>query len=108
MSNILAKGDATPGDTIDSTLLQEAAEKALASALETATSAVSPLLASGDYEKGLSSLASLREPVDAFFDQVMVNADDEKLRANRLALLSNLRALFLQVADISQLVPGKN
>lgn len=108
VSNILAKGDATPGDTIDSTLLQEAAEKALASALETATSAVSPLLASGDYEKGLSSLASLREPVDAFFDQVMVNADDEKLRANRLALLSNLRALFLQVADISQLVPGKN
>ena len=108
VSNILAKGDAAPGDTIDSTLLQEAAEKALASALETATSAVSPLLASGDYEKGLSSLASLREPVDAFFDQVMVNADDEKLRANRLALLSNLRALFLQVADISQLVPGKN
>ncbi|HCS26157.1 MAG TPA: glycine--tRNA ligase subunit beta [Spongiibacteraceae bacterium] len=108
VSNILAKGGATPGDTIDSTLLQEAAEKALASALETATSAVSPLLASGDYEKGLSSLASLREPVDAFFDQVMVNADDEKLRANRLALLSNLRALFLQVADISQLVPGKN
>ena len=108
VSNILAKGDAAPSDKVDSTLLQEAAEKALASALETATATVSPLLASGDYEKGLSSLASLREPVDAFFDQVMVNADNEKLRANRLALLANLRALFLQVADISQLVPGKS
>lgn len=108
VSNILAKADAAPAGSVDTSLLQEEAEKALASALETATAKLAPLLEQGDYEQGLRSLASLRAPVDAFFDQVMVNAEDDKLRANRLALLSNLRALFLQVADISQLVPSKN
>lgn len=108
VSNILAKTDAAPASKVDTALLQEDAEKALAAALDVATAAVNPLLEKGDYEKGLSSLATLRAPVDAFFDQVMVNADDAKLRANRLALLSNLRELFLQVADISQLVPSKS
>lgn len=108
VSNILAKADATVAVQIDDALLQETAEKSLAASLKSATETLAPLLKHGDYEKGLSSLASLREPVDAFFDQVMVNAEDAKLRANRLALLSQLRALFLQIADISQLVPGKS
>ena len=56
----------------------------------------------------MKSLASLREPVDAFFDDVMVNVDEPALKNNRLSLLSQLRELFLQVADISLLVPGKN
>ena len=68
---------------------------------------VAPLYASRDYTATLASLADLREPVDAFFDTVMVMADDEALRNNRLALLAQLQALFLQVADISQLVPEK-
>jgi glycyl-tRNA synthetase beta chain len=68
---------------------------------------VAPLFVQRDYTGTLSALASLREPVDAFFDGVMVMVDDAALRNNRLALLSQLRALFLQVADISQLVPDK-
>ena len=60
-----------------------------------------------EYTAALACLAALREPVDAFFDGVMVNADDAALRHNRLNLLKALRELFLQVADISQLVVGK-
>ncbi len=108
VSNILAKAEAAPASKVDPALLQDDAEKVLATALDKATTTVSPLFEKGDYEKGLSALAGLREPVDAFFDQVMVNAEDAKLRANRMALLSRLRDLFLQVADISLLVPGKS
>ncbi|MCL6413926.1 glycine--tRNA ligase subunit beta, partial [Pantoea agglomerans] len=61
------------------------------------------LFAEGRYQEALVELASLREPVDAFFDQVMVMAEDEQVRVNRLTLLSQLRELFLQVADISVL-----
>ena len=64
-------------------------------------------LARDEYTEALASLAALREPVDAFFDGVMVNADDQALRHNRLNLLKALRDLFLQVADISQLVVSK-
>jgi glycyl-tRNA synthetase beta chain len=60
-------------------------------------------LEKGAYEAALTELAALREPVDAFFDDVMVNVDDEAVRNNRLNLLRNLRELFLNVADISQL-----
>ncbi len=108
VSNILAKAEAAPASKVDPALLQDDAEKVLATALDKATTTVNPLFEKGDYEKGLSALAGLREPVDAFFDQVMVNAEDAKLRANRMALLSRLRDLFLQVADISLLVPGKS
>ena len=64
---------------------------------------VLPLFENGDYASALSSLASLRAPVDNFFDEVMVMADDEAVRNNRLALLNRLRNLFLRVADISLL-----
>ncbi len=108
VSNILSKSAAkTVCGAIDAKLLQEAAEKNLAQALTDKAATVAPLFATRDYTATLASLADLREPVDAFFDQVMVMAEDEKLRNNRLALLAQLQALFLQVADISQLVPEK-
>ncbi|MFM5136721.1 DALR anticodon-binding domain-containing protein, partial [Aeromonas rivipollensis] len=66
-------------------------------------SELAPLFAAGDYQAALTRLAALREPVDTFFNEVMVMAEDEALKANRLALLNNLRNLFLQVADISLL-----
>ncbi|HNI36903.1 MAG TPA: DALR anticodon-binding domain-containing protein, partial [Pseudomonadales bacterium] len=109
VSNILSKSavEMTASSAVDTALLQEAAEKNLAAALAEKQQQVSPLLAQRDYSGTLSALASLRDPVDAFFDGVMVMADDAALRNNRLALLAQLRALFLQVADISQLVPDK-
>ena len=64
---------------------------------------VTPMLLNGDYENTLKSLAALREPVDTFFDEVMVMADDEAIKSNRLSLLTRLQHLFLQVADISHL-----
>ncbi|HGO5815654.1 TPA: glycine--tRNA ligase subunit beta [Mannheimia haemolytica] len=81
----------------------EPAEKALAEAVIALKSEVQPLIAQGDYTAVLDKLANLRQPVDAFFDGVMVNAEDQKLRQNRLAILSTLQGLFLQVADISLL-----
>ena len=68
-----------------------------------ASTGTQPQLAAGDYTGVLATLAGLRDVIDAFFDQVMVMADDEGVRNNRLALLSQLRNLFLQVADISEL-----
>ena len=65
------------------------------------TEALEPAFATGNYQEALSKLADLREPVDAFFDNVMVMADDEAVKNNRLALLSLLRQLFLTTADIS-------
>ncbi|HRF88541.1 MAG TPA: DALR anticodon-binding domain-containing protein, partial [Pseudomonadales bacterium] len=109
VSNILNKSavDVAVSSVVDAALLQEAAEKTLAAALAEKQQQVAPLFAQRDYSGTLSALASLREPVDTFFDGVMVMADDAALRNNRLALLAQLRALFLQVADISQLVPDK-
>lgn len=102
VSNILAK-EAPSGGEIQAELLQPGAEKALAEAVKALSAQVAPLYAAGDYGSALTALASLREPVDRFFDEVMVMADDPSVRANRLRLLSWLRALFLRVADISQL-----
>ncbi|MBF4384269.1 glycine--tRNA ligase subunit beta [Vibrio anguillarum] len=103
VGNILAKFDGELAAEISLTLLQEAAEKALAEEVEVMTEALEPAFATGDYQQALSKLAALREPVDAFFDNVMVMADDEALKQNRLTLLNNLRNLFLQIADISLL-----
>ena len=64
---------------------------------------LAPLFAAGDYTAALAKLASLRDTVDRFFTEVMVNAEDAAVRRNRLTLLANLRALFLAIADISQL-----
>ncbi|NIB39502.1 glycine--tRNA ligase subunit beta [Pseudomaricurvus alkylphenolicus] len=107
VSNILAKVEGEIPTELNTELLQEDAEKALAEALDAKSAAVEPLFAAANYEQALATLADLREPVDAFFDNVMVMADDLALRNNRIALLSRLRNLFLQVADISLLVPSK-
>lgn len=103
VGNILAKFDGELAEEIDLALLQEAAEKALAENVEVMAEALEPAFATGDYQAALSKLADLREPVDTFFDSVMVMADDEALKKNRLTLLNKLRNLFLQIADISLL-----
>ncbi|MFA0413744.1 glycine--tRNA ligase subunit beta [Vibrio renipiscarius] len=103
VGNILAKFDGELAAEINLALLQEDAEKALAESVEVMTEALEPAFATGNYQEALSKLADLREPVDAFFDNVMVMADDEALKTNRLTLLNNLRNLFLQIADISLL-----
>ncbi|GIA34674.1 glycine--tRNA ligase subunit beta [Vibrio cholerae] len=103
VGNILAKYDGELGEEIDLALLQEDAEKALAEAVEIMAEALEPAFATGNYQEALSKLAGLRASVDAFFDNVMVMADDEALKKNRLTLLNKLRNLFLQIADISLL-----
>ena len=102
VSNILAKADAAIGE-INLTACVEPAEKALAEAVLALRTEVQPLIAKGDYTAVLDKLANLRAPVDSFFDNVMVNAEDLALRQNRLAILNTLQNLFLQVADISLL-----
>ncbi len=90
-------------DVVDSSLLKENTEKALAESIQSVTETVKPMLAQFDYTSALQRMAALREPVDAFFDQVMVMVDDEQLRLNRLALLRKVRNLFQEVADVSRL-----
>ena len=102
VSNILAKADAAIGE-INLTACVEPAEKALAEAVLALRTEVQPLIAKGEYTAVLDKLANLRAPVDSFFDNVMVNAEDPALRQNRLAILNTLQGLFLQVADISLL-----
>ena len=102
VSNILAKADAAIGE-INLTACVELAEKALAEAVLALRTEIQPLIAQGDYTAVLDKLANLRAPVDCFFDNVMVNAEDPALRQNRLAILNTLQGLFLQVADISVL-----
>ena len=102
VSNILAKADAAIGE-INLTTCVEPAEKALAEAVLALRTEVQPLISQGDYTAVLDKLANLRAPVDCFFDNVMVNAEDPVLRQNRLAILNTLQGLFLQVADISVL-----
>ena len=102
VSNILAKADAAIGE-INLTACVEPAEKDLAEAVLALRTEVQPLITQGDYTAVLDKLANLRAPVDNFFDNVMVNAEDPALRQNRLAILNTLQDLFLQVADISVL-----
>jgi len=103
ISNILRKSEEAIPGKVDTALLQDAAEKALHEQVEAMAAKVTPLFAARDYEAALKQLAGLREVVDAFFDAVMVMADEAAIRANRLALLNRLRSLFLEVADLSQL-----
>jgi len=103
IGNILKKVEGNLPESVNPTLLQLEAEKALASAVQYQENKVVPLFAAGQYEAALLSLAELREPVDKFFDDVMVMADDVDLKNNRLALLNRLRGLFLRVADLSVL-----
>nr|WP_163504185.1 glycine--tRNA ligase subunit beta [Halomonas socia] len=103
VSNILAKQDHDGSTTVNPQLLQESAEQALHQSLAARRDEVAPLFQAGDYSAALDRLAALREPVDAFFDEVMVMAEEPAVRNNRLALLANLQALFLEVADIAEL-----
>ncbi|AWX13407.1 glycine--tRNA ligase subunit beta [Mergibacter septicus] len=103
VSNILAKVEGEIPSAINPTLCTENAEILLANQVATLQQQLQPLFANGEYRTALEQLATLREPVDNFFDNVMVNVDDPTLRNNRLALLFNLRQLFLQIADISVL-----
>ena len=102
VANILAKAEGDIG-AIDVALCVEPAEQVLAQSVLTLAKEVQPLIAQGEYTAVLDKLAGLRQPVDNFFDNVMVNAEDAKLRQNRLAILNTLQGLFLQVADISLL-----
>ncbi len=101
--NILRKSETTIPKQFTGTLLQEPAEQALASAITEQAAAVKPMFERRAYTDALRNLAALQAPVDRFFDDVMVMADDPALRDNRLALLQTLADLFLQVADISLL-----
>lgn len=104
VSNILAQyTDAITAKKINPTFFEEIAEMELAKQLELKSKSVSKLYQSGKYEEILMELTELREPIDIFFDKVMVMTDDKNRRENRLLLLSQLRALFLQVADIALL-----
>ena len=103
IANILRQAEVEDEAEVKKKLLVEPAEVALDQALARAVTEVGPMLYAKQYTEALTALAELREPVDTFFDDVMVNVDDKATRANRLALLSQLRALFLDVADISRL-----
>ena len=103
ISNILRKAEETIPDSVNKTALADTAEKKLHEELDAVEDKTTQLFTKGSYTEGLELLAGLRDSVDAFFDDVMVMAEDETLRKNRLALLSRLQKLFLQVADISLL-----
>ena len=106
IANILRKAGNPDGLKIKKKLLQHEAEQALFNALENAREKVAPMIKVRSYAEALNTLADLKEPVDHFFDEVMVMADDEAVKNNRLALLGDIRALFLDVADISRLSLG--
>jgi len=103
IGNILRKVEGNVADNYDSNLFSEAAEKRLATQLEEVTTQVEPLFANRNYTDGLKQLAQMRDTVDRFFDEVMVNDDDEAIRQNRLALLKRLNRLFGHIADLSRL-----
>jgi len=103
VSNILKKAETAVEARVDAALFKEAAEGALYEALQAVVPKAQAAFEQGDYTASLQALAVLRAPVDAFFDGVMVNADDAALKANRLGLLATLHAAMNRVADISRL-----
>ena len=103
VGNILKKAEGAVPATVDAALLGEAAEQALAAALQRVAPEADAAFEQGDHTRSLQLLAQLKAPVDAFFDAVMVNADDPALRANRLALLGALQRAMNRVADLSRL-----
>jgi glycyl-tRNA synthetase beta chain len=103
VGNILKKAEGTVPSTLDKALLKEPAEAALHAALEDVAPKANAAFDRGDYTASLQALAALKAPVDAFFDSVMVNAEDPALRANRLGLLAQLHAAMNRVADLSKL-----
>jgi glycyl-tRNA synthetase beta chain len=103
IGNILRQAGDIGGGRLDTSLLEAGAETELHRAVETAAAAIAPLVAQAGYVETLRLLANLRAPIDRYFDEVMVMVDDTAKRQNRLVLLSQLRRMFLQVADISLL-----
>ncbi|MFC0821305.1 glycine--tRNA ligase subunit beta [Moraxella marmotae] len=103
VANILTKSETVITGSVQEQALIEDAEKALNAAITDAKSVVQPLQAKADYQAVLAALTSLSEPLSAFFEHTMVNAEDETLKNNRLALLWQVRTLFLSVADIGLL-----
>lgn len=103
IQNILRKVDEPVSDMVNPALFEGDVESVLWQALDDLREEVSNQIAGRDYTAALTSLAGIREPVDNFFDQVMVMADDLAVRGNRLALLNQIRQLFMAVADISRL-----
>ena len=103
VANILAKSEGAVADDINVSLLTEDTEKSLYQTVQQAQLDVTPLLETANYTQVLQTLTSLDAPLTQFFDNVMVNSEDAALKANRLALLKQVRALFLTVADISEL-----
>jgi glycyl-tRNA synthetase beta chain len=103
IGNILKKSGGEAALSVDPLLFQETAERGLWAALSQTESVIAPKLKAHDYVGVLQSLAGLREPVDAFFDGVMVNAEDLKVRGNRLAMLRQLAGHFNAVGDIAVL-----
>lgn len=103
VGNILAKFEGELYQAFDTNLASEAAEKSLASVFETVKENVTPLTEAKNYQAALTELALLKQPIDEFFDNVMVMADDEKVKVNRLTLLNEIRNSFLAIADISVL-----
>ena len=103
VGNILKKADSAVAPQVDAALLQEAAEKDLYAALQTIAAQAQQQLQAGDTTAHLQTLAALRAPVDAFFEHVMVNADDVALKNNRLGLLASLHQSMNQVADLARL-----
>jgi glycyl-tRNA synthetase beta chain len=103
VANILRQAGLEESLQPDPDLMAEKEEQALNAALQALRADVEPLLQQRDYRAAMERLASLREPVDAFFDEVMVMAEDPAQKANRLALLSQMRELFLHTADLSRL-----
>ncbi|OPA96940.1 glycine--tRNA ligase subunit beta [Pseudomonas fluorescens] len=103
VSNLLSKADNLGNVEVDPGLFADAKEFSLSSAIAKAENAVKPLIAERNYAEALARLASLREPVDAFFEAVMINAEDAGVRKNRYAMLARLRGLFVNIADISTL-----
>ena len=101
--NILKKNSEPLAERADDALFQDQAERDLMAKLDELTPKAKPLFDQGEYAEGLRILASLKQPVDNFFDQVMVMAEEKELRINRLSLLSQLESQFLSVADISLL-----
>ncbi len=106
VANILAKSDEQDIAPPDSSLFQEPAEHALLNAVTQAGQALTPLIAERDYRAALEQLATLRAPVDDFFESVMVNAENPAERVNRLRLLGTLRSSFTQLADLALLSSG--
>ena len=101
--NIIKKTDVAASQTVDKALFEKPCENALFDAVNTVKEKVSVNLDSADFDKALAEIATLRGPVDTFFDDVMVMADDEKIRNNRLALLSLIASLFADIADFSKI-----